>query len=512
MFFGNRGVRQKLNRLEQMDQAARARFDLLNAVGGIGMWEAALYHGEADHPKSVWTWSAGLRHLLGFKTEAEFPNLLRSWSDRIHAEDAAATLARVKRLLSEPAEPDSDGPIFRLKTADGAYRWFQAIGSCQRGGSEMVQACGFFLDINARKAAEVAMAEDISRAGHSIEALNSALDALEAGNLTTRIMQDFPAKLAGLKSSYNKSAERLQETMRSIAENVRGFSEGTAEITRATDDLSRRTEKQAASLEETAAALDEITATVRKSAESATEARNVVTAAKSDAERSGEVVRETVNAMSGIETSSKQIGNIIGVIDEIAFQTNLLALNAGVEAARAGDAGRGFAVVATEVRALAQRSADAAKEIKALISTSGAQVQTGVKLVGETGKALGRIVEQVNRLNVLVSDIAGSAQEQATGLNEVNSAVNQMDQVTQQNAAMVEQTTAASHSLANEAQELIGLVGRFEIGALAAPVRKSASAPAKPQVRSRIPVHAPVAKAAVARPAMAGAEGDWDEF
>jgi methyl-accepting chemotaxis protein len=186
--------------------------------------------------------------------------------------------------------------------------------------------------------------------------------------------------------------------------------------------------------------------------------------AKSDAEQSGAVVRETVTAVSGIEASSKQIGNIIGVIDEIAFQTNLLALNAGVEAARAGDAGRGFAVVATEVRALAQRSADAAKEIKTLISASGKQVDAGVKLVGETGKALGRIVEQVSKLNQVVTEIASSTQEQATGLNEVNTAVNQMDQVTQQNAAMVEQSTAASHGLAGEAETLARLVGQFRIG------------------------------------------------
>jgi methyl-accepting chemotaxis protein len=168
--------------------------------------------------------------------------------------------------------------------------------------------------------------------------------------------------------------------------------------------------------------------------------------------------------MAGIETSSREIGNIIGVIDEIAFQTNLLALNAGVEAARAGDAGRGFAVVATEVRALAQRSAEAAREIKTLISASGTQVETGVKLVGDTGKALSRIVEQVTRLNGLVMDIAASAQEQATGLGQVNSAVNAMDQTTQQNAAMVEQSTAASHGLAHEAEELARLVGQFSIG------------------------------------------------
>jgi methyl-accepting chemotaxis protein len=286
---------------------------------------------------------------------------------------------------------------------------------------------------------------------------------------------------------------------------------GAAEINTASDDLARRAERTAASLEESAAALDEITAAVRKSAEGANAARDAVMAAKAGAEASAKVVDDTVEAMVTIEGSSRQISTIIGVIDEIAFQTNLLALNAGVEAARAGDAGRGFAVVATEVRALAQRSADAAKEIKTLISSSGRQVEAGVKLVGETGKALGRIVAQVNQLNALVTDIAASAQEQATALAEVNTAVNQMDQVTQQNAAMVEQSTAASHSLAGEAAELARLVGQFNLGegtTAAAPSHRPAAAPAPK--KSRIPVHAPVNKPAPA-PVAAGGE-DWDEF
>jgi methyl-accepting chemotaxis protein len=272
--------------------------------------------------------------------------------------------------------------------------------------------------------------------------------------------------------------------MRAIAQNTSGVRSGAGEITQAADDLSRRTEHQAASLEETAAALDQVTATISKTAESANGARDTAATAKADAEHSGEVVRETVAAMSGIETSSKQIGNIIGVIDEIAFQTNLLALNAGVEAARAGDAGRGFAVVATEVRSLAQRSADAAKEIKQLISTSGQQVETGVRLVGETGRALTRIAEHVAQLNGLVSDIAAAAREQAVGLAEVNTAVNQMDQVTQQNAAMVEQTTAASHGLEKEARELVQLVGQFALGGTdlpPAPALKRQHSPERPQ-------------------------------
>jgi methyl-accepting chemotaxis protein len=223
-----------------------------------------------------------------------------------------------------------------------------------------------------------------------------------------------------------------------------------------------------------------------------------------------------VGAMDGIETSSKQIANIIGVIDEIAFQTNLLALNAGVEAARAGDAGRGFAVVATEVRALAQRSADAAKEIKTLISASTQQVDTGVKLVSETGQALGRIVAQVSQLNGLVVELAASAKEQSTGLGEVNAAVNQMDQVTQQNAAMVEQSTAASHSLSGEAQELARLIGQFNIGeSIAAPVLKRATPKALPEKRVVTTSARKVAmlshKTEAKQPMPAGAD-DWSEF
>ncbi len=308
----------------------------------------------------------------------------------------------------------------------------------------------------------------------------TGLNKLSDGDLLYRLAQPFSAEYEKLRSDFNDAMATLQETMTSIASNTNGVRSGAGEITQASDDLSRRTEQQAASLEQTAAALDEITSTVRKTAEGAEEARKVVDKARQDAESSGAVVQETVAAMNTIEKSSNEIGNIIVVIDEIAFQTNLLALNAGIEAARAGDAGRGFAVVATEVRALAQRSADAAKEIKMLISASGFQVENGVKLVGDTGRALSRIVEQVTRLSSLVMEIAASAREQASGLAEVNIAVNQMDQVTQQNAAMVEQTTAASHSLAAEAAELAQLVAQFQTGqgtqTRAAPAARSASA------------------------------------
>lgn len=310
---------------------------------------------------------------------------------------------------------------------------------------------------------EAARAQEAAIQARVVEGLADGLARLSSGDLMFRINNEFSVDYEKLRLDFNQAMEKLQRTMQKIADNSRSVRSSAGEITQSADDLSRRTEQQAASLEQTAAALDEITATVRKASEGSKEARSLADEAMADAERSGIVVKETVTAMSEIEDSSKKISNIIGVIDEIAFQTNLLALNAGVEAARAGDAGRGFAVVATEVRALAQRSADAAKEIKMLISASGMQVQGGVRLVNETGQTLGRIVAQVGRLNLLITEIAASSQEQATALGEVNGAVNQMDQVTQQNAAMVEQSTAASHALAREAEELMQLVGQFHV-------------------------------------------------
>ena len=296
-----------------------------------------------------------------------------------------------------------------------------------------------------------------------VGSIGAGLVRLAEGDLTFRLDTELPPAYEKLRIDLNAAMEQLQGVVCGIIANTGALRSGAGEVAQAAEDLSRRTEQQAASLEQTAAALEEITSTVKKTAEGSMRASLTISQTKADAEKSGEVVREAVRAMDNIEKSSWEIGQIIGVIDEIAFQTNLLALNAGVEAARAGDAGRGFAVVASEVRALAQRSARAAKEIKALISSSAEQVGFGVKFVGEAGRSLGRIVTQITEITDAVSEMANAAKEQASGLHEVSAGINLMDQVTQQNAAMVEQSTAACHSLAQQTDDLAGFTARFRI-------------------------------------------------
>jgi methyl-accepting chemotaxis protein len=316
--------------------------------------------------------------------------------------------------------------------------------------------------------------------GFFLKSFAEALRRLSNGEFNFRLKEAFSPDYESLRADLNASLEKLQGLLKAVSSITGGIQASTKEISTASNDLSRRTEQQAASLEETAAALDEITATVKKAADGANHAREVVALAKDEAGKSGVVVNKAVEAMGGIEKSSHAISQIITVIDEIAFQTNLLALNAGVEAARAGDAGRGFAVVAQEVRALAQRSAGAAKEIKGLIAASEAQVSQGVELVAESGRSLQRIMAQVAEIDSVVGEIAAGAKEQATGLDEVNIAVNQMDQVTQQNAAMAEQSSAASETLSQETGQLAGLIGQFrvddELGAVDARSRGKAKA------------------------------------
>ncbi|MCZ8178106.1 MAG: methyl-accepting chemotaxis protein [Rhizobium sp.] len=348
--------------------------------------------------------------------------------------------------------------------------------------------------------------------------LAAGLKRLASGDLLCEIDEQFAPQFEALRHDFNTSVQQLRGVLVSVGRSAHAVSGGSGEISHASDDLAKRTEQQAASLEETAAALEEITSNVTATSRRTGEARDIVRNTRSRAEQSGVVVGNAVTAMERIEHASKQISQIIGVIDEIAFQTNLLALNAGVEAARAGEAGKGFAVVAQEVRELAQRSANAAKEIKALIGNSEIAVSEGVKLVNETGDGLTAIAGLVQAINEHMDAIASAAQEQSVGLGEVNQAVNHMDQATQKNAAMVEEMNAASAGLAQEAASLAELLQRFRTGQeRAAPSAGQTPAQSRVAVPAR-PVSAPVAQPAPRRamPAVSGntalSRDNWEEF
>jgi methyl-accepting chemotaxis protein len=427
----------------------------------------------------------------------------------------------------DPALADSKGSVWdRVMAGEAIYGRFKLVNN----GSETILD-GAFSPVNDHQGnpfAVILMGNDITQSQTAlaeaeaerlemqnaqalvVDLLRVGLGKLADGVLTGSIDEAFAPEYENLRIDFNRAASKLLEAMQSVVENADMIRGEASEISNAADDLSKRTEKQAATLEETAAALDELTSSVRSAAEGASQASTMVEDAKANAEESGMVVQEAVSAMSEIEKSSDQISKITSVIDDIAFQTNLLALNAGVEAARAGEAGRGFAVVASEVRALAQRSSDAAREINELISKSGGHVKRGVELVGNTGQALRGIVSSVSEIATHVTEIAVSAKEQSVGLAEINASVNQLDQVTQQNAAMFEETTAASHSLTREAETLNGTMAKFDIGSGDKP--RPVAAP--------VPLHPPVATAvapaktvnAPAEPAPGNDAGSWEDF
>ncbi|MBY6166363.1 PAS domain-containing protein [Pseudooceanicola nitratireducens] len=378
-------------------------------------------------------------------------------SDQVKEANIAAVRAgktvsgRFELVSAGARKPVVEGTITPIVGSDGSVQRLVFIGTDTTE------------EHYARIAATAERAAQQEEQQRVVSALRGGLDRLANGDLTMKIDDPLGPDYEELRLNFNAAVKSLHDAMDAVVQNATSIRTEAGEITSAADDLAQRTERQAATLEETAAALDQLTASVASASSGAIEASNIAQTTLSQAETGGGVARRAVDAMDGIRSSSKEISKITSVIDDIAFQTNLLALNAGVEAARAGEAGRGFAVVATEVRALAQRSSEAAREINDLITASGQQVKTGVDLVDQTGEALARIVSGVSDISERVKAISQSAQEQSTGLSEINTAMNDLDQVTQQNAAMFEETTAASHALTAEAEALVAASEQFKL-------------------------------------------------
>ncbi|MBP7066179.1 methyl-accepting chemotaxis protein [Ferrovibrio sp.] len=386
---------------------------------------------------------------------------------------------------------------------------------------------------------QLALTQQLNRLSATLASVTGelahVLAGMAEGDLSRTISTEYRGVFGDLKQSVNDTAAKLRDVALRLGGSAHAVQSASAEISSGSQDLAGRTEAQAASIEETAASMHEVTATVRQNADNAAAANQLSQVARDAADKGGSVVQDAVQAMGGIEDGARRISDIVALIDEIAFQTNLLALNASVEAARAGEAGKGFAVVAQEVRALAQRSANASKDIKALIAASNAQVRQGVALVNQAGGTLGEIVSSIKKVSDIVAEIAAASREQATGLDQVNTAVSNMDEMTQRNAALVEQNTASAQSLADQARELAGLVAFFRIGAnaaarmpapLAPKVSQTPKAAPAASLKPNQPIPAPAmskpaaakmppAKPVAARPAappVNAGDDDWKEF
>ncbi len=426
-----------------------------------------------------------------------------------------APLQKLTETVADVADGKTDVEVVGLDRSDEIGRMANSVEHLRHTVIEQrqlkEQAAIAAADEEAERIRQAELGEGYVKAHEFFMAeMTEGFERLASGDLTARLDREFTKDYEGVRGLFNDAIAKLETAFSGVVTSIASIRTGLGEINTASNDLAHRTEQQAASLEETVAALGEVTQAVNETAEGAGKAQQVASGAREKAQKGGEVVGKAVAAMGQIEQSSEKINSIISVIDEIAFQTNLLALNAGVEAARAGEAGKGFAVVAQEVRGLAQRSAEAAKEIKTLIATSREQVGTGVELVTASGKSLEEIVTEVSAMAEVISTIASSAREQATSLREVSGAADQMDKITQQNAAMVEEATAASQTLANETDELAHAMAQFRTSA--GDLNRSPARPAQAPRRSAAVTQLRPTGAGGAARAPRAQEESWEEF
>jgi methyl-accepting chemotaxis protein len=498
--------------IENFGQAMFWIVSIVTAAGVIVGSAFGLYIGSKQLSGPILKVSGVMNAVAEGDLEADVPYLDRK--DEIG--EMAAAVEVFKRNGLQVRQMNAQEAAMRAKSDDLQAGMAEVVGAAAEGDfSRRINKD--YGDDNLNRFAQnintllVSVDNGVSETGRVIASLAD-------GDLTQSMRGEFHGVFGELQGNVNNTLAKLRVTMSDVRLGTHSINDSGLELRAAADDLSKRTEQQAAALEETSAALDEITAVVRNSTSRAQEASTMVSEAKETTEKSGKVVREAVSAMGRIEQASREISQIINVIDEIAFQTNLLALNAGVEAARAGEAGKGFAVVAQEVRELAQRSANAAKDIKALITKSGSEVSQGVTLVQKTGEALDEIESRVLSINEHIHSIATAAKEQSTGLQEVNTAINQMDQVTQRNAAMVEETSASTHKLTEEAGNLMRLVSQFRVGE-GSPVAQSRPTLARSGQNGATAVASParrmmgdVARAFNGSAAVAQNTREWEDF
>jgi methyl-accepting chemotaxis protein len=457
---------RRIARLESQLANVQDRSALLDAACGVGLWQAVLHDADALHPKSVWTWSPEFRRLLGFSSEQDFPNVCQSWSDRLHPDDAPPTFAAFAAHLTDRTGTARYDVTYRLRVADGSYRWYRATGGCHHAADgSTIRACGSLTDVHAQKTRELASAQEAEEDEAAITALAAGLAALAAGDLTYDISTEFAPKTQPLRESFNASIASLRETLTRVSAAAARVDGTTSDITDSSHALAAAASEQAASLREISGSVTELASMAAQSAGNATEARALAGDTSRATEQGIEQMRALSVALGEIRESAGQTAAIVRTIEQIAFQTNLLALNAAVEAARAGDAGRGFAVVAEEVRALALRSSTAAGDTATIIGSTVVQVERGVNLGAEVARHFEGITRQVGHTSALVAEIAAAAKQQSDGVQQINQSLGQMNVVTQQVAGSADQSAEAAGDLSEQSRALAGLVGAFTLAA-----------------------------------------------